>query len=72
MNAHALADALRKSGLEAYVLHTRASSVVTIGGFASANDPRMQETEQALERMKIGPSLDLMPKPLPMQVPRLH
>jgi len=72
MNAHALAEALRKSGLEAYVLHTRASSVVTIGGYASANDPRMQETQQALERLKWGPSLDLMPKPLPMQVPRLH
>jgi hypothetical protein len=72
MNAHALAEALRKSGLEAYVLHTRASSVVTIGGYASANDPRMQETQQALDRLKLGPSLDLMPKPLPMRVPRLH
>jgi hypothetical protein len=72
MNAHALAEALRKSGLEAYVLHTRASSVVTIGGFASANDPRMQETQQALERLKLGPSLDLMAKPLPMRVPKLH
>jgi hypothetical protein len=72
MNAHALADALRKSGLEAYVLHTRASSVVTVGGFASADDPRIQETRQALERLQLGPSLDLMSKPLPMQVPRLH
>jgi hypothetical protein len=72
MNAHALAEALRKLGLEAYVLHTRTSSVVTIGGYASSNDPRMQETQQTLERLKIGPNLDLMPKPLPMQVPRLH
>jgi hypothetical protein len=72
MNAHALAEVLRKLGLEAYVLHTRASSVVTIGGYASANDPRMQETQQALDNLKLGPNLDLMPKPLPMQVPRLH
>jgi hypothetical protein len=72
MNAHSLAEALRKLGLEAYVLHTRASSVVTIGGYASANDPRMQETQQTLERLQLGPSLDLIKKPLPMQVPRLH
>jgi hypothetical protein len=64
-NAHNLADLLRKNAkLDAYVLHTRFSSLVTVGGFDGAEDPRLRSMQHMLtEQLKI-------PSAMPMQVPR--
>lgn len=87
MNAHNLAEAFHKMGFEAYVLHTRNSSVVTIGSFDSVNDPRMESVKRALTNLQfktdpkgappgkavpVGANhFDLFPQPLPMEVPKL-
>lgn len=65
LNAHNLAELMRKSfQLEAYVLHTRHSSIVSIGGFDGIADPRMRSTQEMLvNRLKV-------PSALPMPVPR--
>ena len=81
-NAHNLAEALRKTdalrqmGVEAYVLHTRGSSVVTVGAFDRPDDPRMAEVESVLstkvkfyskdERCPAGVELFIPPRPMPV------
>ena len=79
LNAHNMAEALHKIGFEAYVLHTRSNSIVTIGGFDSASDPRMQQVEKALhDNLRFtyqstqvsDPNMGLFARPLPMEVPR--
>jgi hypothetical protein len=77
MNAHNMAEALRKIGLEAYVLHTRTYSQVTVGGFDGPNDPRMQQVKQTLARYHVAaenpqynPGVDLLSQPRPMEIPR--
>ena len=64
-NAHNLAELMRKSfQLEAYVLHTRHSSIVTVGGFEGPADPHMRSTQEMLtNNLKV-------PSALPMAVPR--
>lgn len=78
-NAHIMAEALRsQSNLDAYVLHTQYASVVTVGSFESAEDPRMQAYQAAVAnhnnriRIKGGdPGLiGLFPVARPMAVPR--
>jgi hypothetical protein len=77
-NAHNLAEALHKLGYDAYVLHTRWGSVVTVGGFDRADDPRMDEIRQSLKtRMQFNSQgtqkvmpLPILSNPLPMEVPR--
>jgi len=62
---------------EAYVLHTRYSSVVTIGGFDGPADPRLLQLKQQLAKIQIldqnsgYKALELFAQPLPMQVPQL-
>lgn len=72
-NAHNVAEAFRKAGLtETYVLHTRYSSYVTVGGYDSETDPNLIGMQNYLEgrfRMEAFRALDLMPRPIPMQVP---
>ncbi len=69
--AHNLAGVLhRVLGYDTYVLHTRWGSVVTIGGFDRADDPKMRQVEQALAtRMQLGPQVQLLAKPMAMEVP---
>lgn len=65
-NAHNLAELMRKSSLklEAYVLHTRFSSLVTVGGFDRPDDPQLKSAQELLTtRLKV-------PSVLPMPVPR--
>lgn len=65
-NAHNLAELMRKPpfSLEAYVLHTRFSSLVTVGGFDRPDDPRLRSTQELLTtRLKV-------PSVMPMPVPR--
>lgn len=77
MTAHNLAEVLRKMKFDAYVLHTRHSSVVTIGGFDGEDDKRLQETYQRLQllvqnniKANKTDTLQLMPQPILMRVPR--
>lgn len=72
-NAHALADILRKQKLEAYVLHTKYSSLVTIGGFDGENDPNLRSMQNLWEsrlRAESPTQLQLFPRPVPMPIPR--
>jgi hypothetical protein len=82
--AHHLAEFLRdkKIGLDAYVLHMRTSSIVTVGGFDGPNDPELQRAKERLERLSFradphsasaagvtGDPIGLFANPLPMEVP---
>jgi hypothetical protein len=74
--AHYLAEFLQKLGFKAYVLHTRTSSIVTVGAFASREDPEMERTQERLARFSFkradtgAPAgLDLFPRAMPMEVP---
>jgi hypothetical protein len=72
-NAHNLAEVLHNPplGFEAYVLHIREGSIVTIGGFDSPDDPRLREVEKALqERMRVDQGGVFLANPLPIEVPR--
>jgi hypothetical protein len=72
-NAHDLAEFFRKLGLpETYVLHARYCSFVTIGGYDSEQDPELVGMQRFLEGRFQRPEvrmLDLIPRPIPMQVP---
>jgi hypothetical protein len=78
MQAHELAKFLRdpKLGFEAYVLHTRDRSIVTVGGFKEYNGADMQRVHRQLSSLKFSPDghsahdpIGLMANPLPMEVP---
>lgn len=64
--AEKLAEALRAmrgrgvpaDGFEAFVLHTRTASVVTIGQFDGPDDPALIQTKQLLAAMKVNTSED--------------
>jgi hypothetical protein len=67
LNAHNMAklfrDVFRDSATESYVLHTRCSSIVTVGAFDSLEDPGLKSTQDLLiTRLKI-------PQAVPMEVP---
>lgn len=74
LNAHSLAEVLRKLGFEAYVLHTRYNSTVTVGGYESKDDRRLQQTAEAMmrHRDKLEPRIkpQILSRPLPMEVPK--
>jgi hypothetical protein len=78
MNAHNMAEALRKMKFEAYVLHTRNSSLVTIGGYDAPDDPKllqMQQTIMSHSKHSANPGdpnaqMELFVQPMPMKVPR--
>jgi hypothetical protein len=75
--AHELADFLHRLGFkEVYVLHTRTSSIVTVGGFASVQDEDLLKTQDRLARLSFKGAngapvnLGLFARPMPMEVPR--
>ncbi len=67
--AHSVADVLRQLKFEAYVLHTRHGSLVTVGGFTGRDDPELPKMQQKLAALKIAP-IQLFAQPMPMEVPR--
>jgi len=70
-NAHELAKVMRQLDFEAYVLHTRYGSVVTVGEFDSQDDPRMQRVRMALaDNVRLSQGGILLPQPMAMEVPR--
>jgi hypothetical protein len=81
MQAHELAEMLRKLKFEAYVLHTEYSSVVTIGGFDAPDDPRLLQLQRAVISEIANPNSSLgqlhtkaqvqfFAQPMPMPVPK--
>jgi hypothetical protein len=75
--AHQLAKFLRHPslGFEAYVLHTRTKSIVTVGGFDGLNDPEMVRVQRNLARVKLSDAsrhdpIGMYKRPMPMEVPR--
>ncbi|MBI3412390.1 MAG: hypothetical protein HY040_29060 [Planctomycetes bacterium] len=69
-DAHNLADTLRKLKLEAFVLHTKYASVVTVGGYESLQDPNLLSMQNLLATRLQLPAVALLPRPMPMEVPR--
>lgn len=79
-NAHELARVLRQLKFDAYVLHTRTSSVVSVGGFDNPTDPEadhlrsriatLQQTAQASKDPAKRDPLGLFPTPVVIEVPR--
>jgi hypothetical protein len=51
-NAHELAKTLTQLKFDAYVLHTRTSSVVSIGAFNDPNDPAMQGYRDRIDQLR--------------------
>jgi hypothetical protein len=79
LQARAVAKALRECKFEAYVLHTRTSSAIMIGGFDSPTDPRIQRVMYDLEQLREATireskthydPLQLYPRPPVIEVPR--
>lgn len=71
-DAHEIARGLRLMKLDAYVLHTRWGSVVTVGAYDSKDDPKLLQMKQVLqEHQQLAPNLHLFANPLPMPVPQL-
>jgi hypothetical protein len=72
--AHSLAEGLRKCHWEAYVLHTKYGSIVTVGGYDSLQDPRLIQARERLSRLSYSlrehKMLALFSQPMPMEVPR--
>jgi hypothetical protein len=59
--------------LDAYVLHTRRSSIVTVGGFDSQDDPKLQQMQRQLANLQLKNGqvvlLQCFAEPIPMSVP---
>jgi hypothetical protein len=69
LQAHELARLLRDElHFDAYVLHTRHFSIVTIGGYKGPTDPEMFRTRDQLAKLTVGKLL--MPYFYPYEIPR--
>jgi hypothetical protein len=77
--AEEVARVLRLMKFEAYVLHTRTASVITVGAYDSPEDPRLQQVQRQLRSLTFQNSSDpraaqllqFFAQPLPMRVPQL-
>ena len=68
-SAHNLAEVLRKMNIDAYVLHTRFASIVTVGAFDRADEPALQSMQHFIET-RVAPSMGqvgLIPRPMPWE-----
>jgi len=50
--AHEMAGVLRRLGFDAWVLHTRKESIISIGGFDDPKDPKIQDTINRLSALR--------------------
>jgi hypothetical protein len=76
-NAHQLVQSLRNLGLEAYVLHTKFTSVVSIGGFNGPDDPALRSMQDLWSRKLreerfayAQTQVQFLPNPVPMAIPK--
>jgi hypothetical protein len=68
LQAEEVAKVLRGNNFDAYVLHTRHSSIVSVGTFDQPDDARLQQLQRQFANCKIGP-IQCFARPLPMQIP---
>jgi hypothetical protein len=60
-SAHNLAGLLHKANLDAYVLHTKYTSVVCVGGYDSVDDPNMRSMANLIETKVLPQIAQLFP-----------
>lgn len=71
-----VAKLMEKLGFKPYILHTRYSSIVSVGAFDNINDAEMQRVQRQLAALKFSSQgrrndpVGLMARPMPMEVPR--
>jgi hypothetical protein len=73
LQAHEMAELLRKMKFDAHVLHTRNSSLVCVGGYDSKADPRLARDQQTLAKLHFqGMPNEMQPltQPMVFEVPR--
>jgi hypothetical protein len=68
--AEEIARVLREMKIDAYVLHTRHSSIVAVGGYDDPNDKELLKMQNQMKRMQLG-SIQFWDVPWPMKVPQL-
>ena len=69
LQAHETARVLRRLEFDAHVLHTRNSSIVTVGGFQGIDDPGLAQASAQLASLDLK-ALALFAQPLPMEIPK--
>jgi hypothetical protein len=70
LNAHNLAKMLReKLNFDAYVMHMRYGSIVTVGNYDEPNDPQLKAMQYKFAQWKPDP-LPMLNPALPMEIPR--
>jgi hypothetical protein len=69
MQAEEVARALRELHFDAYVWHTRYSSLVTVGGYDSRTDPQLLQNQRSLANLHLGAVVQLYARPVAMQTP---
>ena len=72
ISAHNLADLLRQWKMEAYVLHTRYCSYVTVGAFNSTDEPQIRQLQELLPKLNsdLKAQIRLASRPALMEIPR--
>ncbi|MCE9530936.1 MAG: hypothetical protein K8T89_07410 [Planctomycetes bacterium] len=74
--AHSTAEFLRAMKFDAYVMHHRSYSIVTVGQYDSPDDPNLQANQKALAGMQLKAKGSIVAletlnaQPLPMKIPR--
>jgi hypothetical protein len=68
--AEEIARVLREMKFDAYVLHTRHSSIVAVGSYDDPNDKELLKMQNQMRRMQLG-SIQFWDPPLPMKVPQI-
>ncbi len=68
-HAEQVTQQLRRMGIEAYVFHTRTSSLVAVGSFVNEADPRIETVRKQIAGMRVG-SFVVSPHPPLMSVPK--
>jgi hypothetical protein len=70
LQAEEVARVLRESlHFDAYVLHTRTSSIVSVGAFDAPDDGQLLQLQRQLANLQLGP-VQCFARPAPMEVPR--
>lgn len=69
LQAEEVARVLRDMKFEAYVLHTRTSSIVSVGSYDRPDDPQLKQMQRQLANLQLGP-IQCFAQPMPMEVPR--
>ena len=72
LQAHEMAKMLReKMRVDAYVLHLRSASLVTVGGYQSEDDPEIPRMQGRMKSLKFAsPVVQFLPDMQPIRIPR--